>query len=115
MTWITRCVLLLVAWVLACSAALAQASREGIIVTFCLYVWAALHYGLGAIGLILPRALNIAPVLTPVAAVGCAIVMTGAGDKSLSATLVYGVATSARSCAPAGHRKRSDLVPPIAT
>lgn len=33
---------------------------------------------LGAIGLILPRALNIAPVLTPVAAVGCAIVMTGA-------------------------------------
>jgi MFS family permease len=35
----------------ACLAALAQASREGIIVTFCLYVWAALHYGLGAIGL----------------------------------------------------------------
>ena len=33
---------------------------------------------LGAIGLILPRALNIAPVLTPLAAVGCAIVMTGA-------------------------------------
>jgi uncharacterized membrane protein YphA (DoxX/SURF4 family) len=33
---------------------------------------------LGAIGLILPRALNIAPVLTPVAAVGCAIVMVGA-------------------------------------
>ncbi|MGH3212095.1 MAG: DoxX family protein [Trebonia sp.] len=33
---------------------------------------------LGAIGLILPRALNIAPVLTPVAAVGCAIVMFGA-------------------------------------
>ena len=33
---------------------------------------------LGAIGLILPRALNIAPVLTPIAAVGCAIVMTGA-------------------------------------
>jgi uncharacterized membrane protein YphA (DoxX/SURF4 family) len=33
---------------------------------------------LGAVGLILPRALNIAPVLTPVAAVGCAIVMTGA-------------------------------------
>lgn len=33
---------------------------------------------LGAIGLILPRALNIAPVLTPVAAVGCAIVMAGA-------------------------------------
>jgi hypothetical protein len=33
---------------------------------------------LGAIGLILPRALNIAPVLTPIAAVGCAIVMFGA-------------------------------------
>jgi uncharacterized membrane protein YphA (DoxX/SURF4 family) len=33
---------------------------------------------LGALGLILPRALNIAPVLTPVAAVGCAIVMAGA-------------------------------------
>ena len=33
---------------------------------------------LGAIGLILPRALNIAPVLTPLAAVGCAVVMAGA-------------------------------------
>ena len=33
---------------------------------------------LGAIGLILPRALHIAAVLTPVAAVGCAIVMAGA-------------------------------------
>jgi uncharacterized membrane protein YphA (DoxX/SURF4 family) len=33
---------------------------------------------LGAIGLILPRALSIAPVLTPIAAVGCAIVMFGA-------------------------------------
>jgi uncharacterized membrane protein YphA (DoxX/SURF4 family) len=33
---------------------------------------------LGAVGLILPRALNIAPVLTPLAAVGCAIVMIGA-------------------------------------
>jgi uncharacterized membrane protein YphA (DoxX/SURF4 family) len=33
---------------------------------------------LGAIGLILPRALNIAPALTPIAAVGCAIVMAGA-------------------------------------
>ena len=33
---------------------------------------------LGALGLILPRALNIAPVLTPLAAVGCAIVMIGA-------------------------------------
>src|ERR1700722_2840770 len=33
---------------------------------------------LGAIGLILPRALDIAPVLTPLAAVGCAIVMIGA-------------------------------------
>jgi uncharacterized membrane protein YphA (DoxX/SURF4 family) len=33
---------------------------------------------LGAIGLILPRALHIAPVLTPIAAAGCAIVMVGA-------------------------------------
>ena len=33
---------------------------------------------LGAIGLILPRALSVAPVLTPLAAVGCAIVMAGA-------------------------------------
>lgn len=33
---------------------------------------------LGAIGLILPRALNIAAVLTPLAAVGCAVVMIGA-------------------------------------
>jgi uncharacterized membrane protein len=33
---------------------------------------------LGGLGLILPRALNVAPMLTPVAAVGCAIVMTGA-------------------------------------
>ena len=33
---------------------------------------------LGAIGLILPRALNVAPVLSPLAAVGCAIVMAGA-------------------------------------
>ncbi len=33
---------------------------------------------LGATGLILPRALNIAPVLTPVAAVGCAVIMAGA-------------------------------------
>ena len=33
---------------------------------------------LGGIGLVLPRALNIAPVLTPLAAVGCAIVMAGA-------------------------------------
>lgn len=33
---------------------------------------------LGAIGLILPRALNIAPALTPAAAVGCAVVMAGA-------------------------------------
>jgi uncharacterized membrane protein YphA (DoxX/SURF4 family) len=33
---------------------------------------------LGAIGLILPRALDIAPVLTPIAAAGCAIVMIGA-------------------------------------
>jgi MFS family permease len=35
----------------ACRAALALASREGIIVTFCLFAWAAIHYGLGAIGL----------------------------------------------------------------
>lgn len=33
---------------------------------------------LGALGLILPRALNIAPVLTPLAAVGLAITMIGA-------------------------------------
>jgi uncharacterized membrane protein YphA (DoxX/SURF4 family) len=33
---------------------------------------------LGAIGVIAPRALNIAPVLTPIAAVGLAIVMAGA-------------------------------------
>ncbi|HEY1706003.1 MAG TPA: DoxX family protein [Trebonia sp.] len=33
---------------------------------------------LGALGLILPRALNIAPVLTPLAAVGLAITMAGA-------------------------------------
>jgi uncharacterized membrane protein YphA (DoxX/SURF4 family) len=33
---------------------------------------------LGAAGLVLPLALNIVPVLTPVAAVGCAIVMIGA-------------------------------------
>jgi uncharacterized membrane protein YphA (DoxX/SURF4 family) len=33
---------------------------------------------LGAIGLIAPRALDIAPALTPIAAVGCAIVMFGA-------------------------------------
>jgi uncharacterized membrane protein YphA (DoxX/SURF4 family) len=33
---------------------------------------------LGAVGLILPRALDIAPVLTPLAAVGLAVVMVGA-------------------------------------
>jgi uncharacterized membrane protein YphA (DoxX/SURF4 family) len=33
---------------------------------------------LGAIGLILPRALDIAPVLTPVAALGLMVVMLGA-------------------------------------
>lgn len=33
---------------------------------------------LGALGLILPRALKIAPVLTPLAAVGLAITMVGA-------------------------------------
>jgi hypothetical protein len=35
----------------ACAAALAAASSEGLIVTFCLFVWAAAHYVLGAIGL----------------------------------------------------------------
>jgi MFS family permease len=35
----------------ACATALADASREGLIVTFCLFVWAAAHYFLGAIGL----------------------------------------------------------------
>jgi MFS family permease len=35
----------------ACAIALADASREGLIVTFCLFVWAAIHYFLGAIGL----------------------------------------------------------------
>jgi MFS family permease len=35
----------------ACAAALALASQQGIIATLCLYVWAAAHYGLGAIGL----------------------------------------------------------------
>jgi MFS family permease len=34
-----------------CAAALAQASRQGIIVTVLIYAWAALHYLLGAIGL----------------------------------------------------------------
>lgn len=33
---------------------------------------------LGAIGLIVPRATGIAPVLTPLAAVGCAVIMAGA-------------------------------------
>jgi putative oxidoreductase len=32
---------------------------------------------LGAVGLILPRATNIAPVLTPAAAVGLAVIMAG--------------------------------------
>lgn len=35
----------------ACAAALAQASGEGLMVTFGLFVWAAAHYVLGAIGL----------------------------------------------------------------
>jgi predicted MFS family arabinose efflux permease len=35
----------------ACAAALAQASREGILLTLTLYVWAALHYVAGAFGL----------------------------------------------------------------
>jgi MFS family permease len=34
-----------------CASALAQASRQGIIVTVLIYVWAAVHYLLGAIGL----------------------------------------------------------------
>jgi MFS family permease len=34
-----------------CAAALASASRQGLIVTFSLFVWAAAHYALGAIGL----------------------------------------------------------------
>jgi uncharacterized membrane protein YphA (DoxX/SURF4 family) len=38
---------------------------------------------LGAIGLILPWALNVLPVLTPVAAVGLMIVMLGAGYTHL--------------------------------
>ncbi|SEO85797.1 DoxX family protein [Amycolatopsis saalfeldensis] len=38
----------------------------------------ALAEVLGALGLILPRALDIAPVLTPIAAVGLAIVAAGA-------------------------------------
>lgn len=32
----------------------------------------------GAVGLILPRLLNVAPILTPIAAVGLAAVMAGA-------------------------------------
>jgi hypothetical protein len=35
----------------ACAVALAQASREGILLTLTLYVWAALHYVAGAFGL----------------------------------------------------------------
>jgi uncharacterized membrane protein len=35
---------------------------------------------LGAIGLILPLAVNIAPVLTPIAAIGLAVVMNGAAE-----------------------------------
>lgn len=38
---------------------------------------------LGAIGLILPAALGIAPVLVPLAAVGLAIIMVGAGIVEL--------------------------------
>jgi len=34
-----------------CASALAQASRQGIIVTVLIYAWAALHYLLGAVGL----------------------------------------------------------------
>jgi hypothetical protein len=34
-----------------CGAALARASREGLLVTLCFHVWAAVHYLLGAIGL----------------------------------------------------------------
>jgi uncharacterized membrane protein YphA (DoxX/SURF4 family) len=38
---------------------------------------------LGALGLILPRATGIAPVLTPIAAVGLAIIMIGAAVTHL--------------------------------
>jgi predicted MFS family arabinose efflux permease len=34
-----------------CGVLLAQASREGIVVTLCFHLWAAVHYMLGAIGL----------------------------------------------------------------
>ena len=39
---------------------------------------------LGTVGLIAPRATGIAPVLTPLAAIGLAIVMVGAGAIHLS-------------------------------
>jgi predicted MFS family arabinose efflux permease len=35
----------------ACARALSQASREGILITLTLYLWAALHYVAGAVGL----------------------------------------------------------------
>ena len=35
----------------ACHAALSNATRQGIIVSLCFYVWAGIHYFLGAIGL----------------------------------------------------------------
>jgi hypothetical protein len=38
---------------------------------------------LGAVGLILPGALNIAPILVPLAAIGLAIIMVGAGVVEL--------------------------------
>jgi len=38
---------------------------------------------LGALGLILPGALNIAPILVPLAAVGLALIMVGAGVVEL--------------------------------
>jgi hypothetical protein len=34
-----------------CSRALALATRQGIVITLLFFVWAALHYGLGSLGL----------------------------------------------------------------
>jgi hypothetical protein len=36
----------------ACQAALVRGTRDGILVTVCLFAWAGLHYFLGAIGLV---------------------------------------------------------------
>jgi predicted MFS family arabinose efflux permease len=49
----------------ACAAALAHASREGILITLTLYVWAALHYLAGAVGLKGALARGAAADLTP--------------------------------------------------